>query len=247
MDERPHAEDSQGEVPKGESNESSTRGPSNSSPIQMSTTLDLNPYKVDNEAFGFIAVCSNHFGRIWEAYEPGFSGNSDLVPVVFETPNVTFSPDRMPNTSKTVFLVRFRKQGTMINPLDGKAYPTVAKGSVITVIKEYRRNTVKRLSIIMEGNVFYVEEEFNSSNSQQSVLPITQNTRLQISDFPDPIAGETVIYAPKSNSNLKSICECAEDHGDLYLISDFGDSLGRVEDANDEILRLQLHGKQQDG
>ena len=188
------------------------------------TGLDLRKKYVEGESFGILAICSNHSAKIFRVYEPGSVSDNAELAVLFNPEDVRFSTIKRPNTSKNVYLVRFRQEGETENTFTGVMHPTIAKGSVVTVIQQYRRNSVQ--SIVIAKDNKFMEVKLRSNDYAQEGPAAIQNVGHKFSQVSLPIEGETIL----ANINEKMIlCTCKEYDNEVCAISAAGVNLGAVD------------------
>lgn len=204
--------------------------PSSPPPVAGEERFSLADYQAPGEEFGFLVICSNNLGRILKSYEPNYTGPYK-EPILFSPQKVRFTTGSHPkNTTSIVYAVRFRREGTFTNPLDGKAYPTLAEGSMVTVVKDYRKKNVLSLSLSED-------EQWLRCRLRPTEEPAQTPARALPAQVPSIVPGETVLLSGEDGARWV-FCTCASRDGALVLTDKDGHSLGTVPETEDKLWRF---------
>lgn len=206
------------------------------STLPANVSVDLPSHYVEGENFGILAICSTHSAKIFRIYEPGGKIETTEKAVLFNPGDIQFSQRKRPNTSKYVYLVRFRQEGLTTNTFSGEIHPTIAKGSIVTIIKAYRRTDVQRLAISEDGKV--LDEKLRSTEYTSDNSLNIQDAAETISTLPPPVIGETLALDTRGNQAPDLLCTCTEINGQLCAVSLAGNNMGRIEDLGSHIWRF---------
>ena len=210
------------------------------SPLLMAeeNRLDLTPFAAEGEEIGILGLCSNHSGKIFRIFESGYTPQSPDDVILFNPQAVEFSCEERPNTAKTLYLVRYKKQGTTENTFTGQLHPTLAEGSTVTILKEYNRPLVQRLEVI--DNDTALMERYTVGTTQDAPEPEPEPSRpldQQLSTVPGPLAGENLLLTDEAGVP-QQFCTAQMQDDALHLCTAAGEDLGTADELSGRILRF---------